>query len=467
MSRLHRWESLGKELAAKGLLAGSEEWRVINCWVWTELYHDPPEHWRRDLPDVVDRGRELYRVFGGEFERLYLAESGRGPAWVRQELRQRFGFAAEPAVEAVLNRVRDRRPHLLRAFKRKYHASLFRPLVLQERWVRGYLRRVAHVESKRLPAAELGVVNGRSPDLLDLWPFPLGGEADGEDYGRRARQLAELWCGANGFSRGQRLEGLVSLLLGWLTKDRTLEERCRDYLAEKLPDWEKRWDELVRRLRPLLDRQGQLETWLRTGWDWAERERLEGELAEVCEKLNRQRERMERHVARLFPRPREVQHLLRQVVEQKVGSLRFARIDREIELMEERVRGGAADLCKRFGADLPGPCLALVADVDAHTAARPESPRKHNVHPARRDALRRANAEWLAQAVEVLRAARRELDRALHEPPGPVAMEEALLGWLGDVQDLYEFGILDRVGVAAGLNRRRGWRLDRLLRGRP
>jgi hypothetical protein len=45
-------------------------------------------------------------------------------------------------------------------------------------------------------------------------------------------------------------------------------------------------------------------------------------------------------------------------------------------------------------------------------------------------------------------------------------VREPRCGWatyLSDVQDLYEFGVLDRVGVVGGL-RRPGWRLELLLR---
>jgi hypothetical protein len=466
MSRLDRWETLQQEMATRGLDLSSEAGRTLCSWLWRELNHCPPRDWRLELAGAAEVALEIYLAFVAEFDAQYMQEGGWGEAWVRQFLRNRFGFAAATTVEAVLNHIRDLRPHLLEAFRAKYQRVLFGPRTFRPGGVRGYLRQVAWVESGKAPVEELRRFVDTDPDTLDTWLATAEDPAAGEDYDRRPRQLAAFWSEANGFSRSQRLEGLMSLALGGATDEPELQERCRAYLEGKLPGWDVYWERLTVRLRQLLARQEQLEAWLPRTWHWPDRDQLLGRLARLRTRLDNLRGRLRQHLDRLPPRPREVQALLAGFVDQKVGTVRFQRIGREIALFEDRVRTGARNLEIVFRRDLPVPHKRLLRDVRAHLDRQLPSPREHGLDEAERARRRRDHALWLEAGLQVLGRPHRLMDELFRTPPASAVLGRALLHWLGDVRDLYEFGILDRVGVIGGLRSRHGWRLDRLLRGR-
>src|SRR5262245_45865767 len=116
MSRRHRWESLQQHLLGQGVDMTSEEGRTVCYWLWSELDHQPPADWQAALPAVVAQALSIYRTFAEQFDAVFMGENGRGESWVRMYLRTRCGFAAPPVVEAVLNRIRNRRLHLLSSF---------------------------------------------------------------------------------------------------------------------------------------------------------------------------------------------------------------------------------------------------------------------------------------------------------------------------------------------------------------
>jgi hypothetical protein len=462
MSRVARWMAVQQEVRALGLDLDSEEGRTLAAWLWRALHRAPPARWQTDLAAVAGRAQEIFHTFTTAFEAAYLAEGAPGEKWVRQFLRNRFGFAAEPAVEAVLNRIRDRRLHLLQAFRDKYQGQLFGPQTFQPSRVRGYLRRVAWVESGKVPLAPLRQVAAVA-DVLDDGTFPGADDDDADEYRERAHKLALFWGKKNGFSRAQRLQGLVGLGLGFASGEPELERRCLQHLEEKFPPWSERREELSLTLGRLLDRMGLLESQLPLTWDWQEREELTREMDRLRVRLDNLHGKMRRHLNRLRPRPGQVQELLAGFVDQKVGTVRFQRLRRERTLLEKRVREGARRLEAAYAGQLSRPIRRLLAAIRRHLSRQPPSPRAHGLSAKARQRRRARMNAWRAAGWGKLRSARQAMHEVFHSPrPGP--LRQALLGWLADAQDLYELAILDRHGVVGGLQQRAGWRLDRLLR---
>jgi len=456
MSRSTRWQTLAATLARRGVDLATEEGRTVSAWIWRELGHAPPGLWHEQLPAVAGRACDLYRGFMEEFDACYLAPDPPGERWVRRDLRTRFGFAPEPAVEAVLERIRDRRFHLLVCCRNRYQPRLFGPETFDRRRLRGYFRRVAWVESRHVPLEEMRQVASAPADALDDWLLPLSDGEEGDDFRRRARLLQAFWEQPR-FSRAMRLEGLVSLGMGFLTGEPDLAERCRRHLLDRLPAWEERWGRLTDRLRALLNRLGLAEAHLVATWHADDRAALERQLEALRGRLDRLRQLLQRHLGRLLPRPAEARQILEGFVHQQLGTVRFSRVGRELELLEERARRGAASLRR---AGLCGPVADLLAAAERHLAGRPPSPRQRGLAPAERRRRRECLHAWLGEALGILGQARSLLAR-VHPPADRSG--QAVAGWLSDLADLYELGVLDRVGVAGGLSRP-AWRLERLLR---
>src|SRR5262249_36771422 len=154
--------------------------------LWRELSHAPPLRWEDDLSAATDTALRVYRAFTEAFDAAFMRENGCGEVWVRRCLSRALGYTPEPAVEAVLHRIRDLRPRLLRSFCKKYQQHLFGPLTFQPGGVHGYLRRVAQVESRKAPLAELHRVVGMDPECLDHALWPETRPTEGQDHGHRA-----------------------------------------------------------------------------------------------------------------------------------------------------------------------------------------------------------------------------------------------------------------------------------------
>src|SRR5262249_46200103 len=85
-------------------------------------------------------------------------------------------------------------------------------------------------------------------------PPPPGGGGGGRGGGEGGN-LPGFWGQENGFSYEQRLEGLVSLALGFLTGEVELDQRCSAWLSERMPVWEDRKERRARRISVLLSQQ--------------------------------------------------------------------------------------------------------------------------------------------------------------------------------------------------------------------
>jgi hypothetical protein len=451
MSQVDPCPALLAELTARGLNGDTKEAQTIVAWLRPEI--GTPDGPAVPLAEAVSCAVDLVQVFLEKFAACYLTEDCCGERWVRCALRNRFGFAPEPAVEAVLERIRGRCFHLLESFRRRYQPVLFGPRTFRPEGVPGFLQQVAWVESRKAPLNKLRLVASTPADVLDGSGWPAR-DSDGSDFAGLARLVAAFW-NQDCFTPAMRLEGLISLGLGDLTRDEELAQRCRQHLAGRLPAWEARGEQLMERLHRLLDRQGAAEARLLLPGDSEQRRQREGELAALRSRLAGLRLQVQAHQLRLLPRPCEVQELLQGRV-QNYANVRFRRIGQEVELFGQRVAAGA-DSLPRGG---PGALLGdLLPAVRRHQGSQPASPRQRHLEADERQRRQQHWRLWLEEGMRLCERLHAVLGRVA--PPGPV--EQAVAWWVSDVLDLYELGLLDRVGVIGGL-RRPHWRLQRLLR---
>jgi hypothetical protein len=454
---------LRQALAEQGVDLSTEAGQTVLRWLERDLKEQPSSEWQTRLPEATRLALAIYWDFMKEYNAFYEEPDGKGPLYVTRALRARMGQADAHMNEAVLDRIRNRRVHLLDSFRKKYQPSLFSPRAIDASKVRGYLIRVARFESLHVPTGDLPWGVGRTIDLAALaepaLPTP---EPEGPDPRRLAEAMRTFWDRTHGFTAEQRLEGLTSLGLGFLTGVPEVEERCRALLVRKLPAWEELTATLRRRASQWLARMEETQRVFATTTHPAEREHLSERLAELEDRLTRLHVRLARQPSRLRPRPAEVQAALAGYVA-NVGNTRFRRIGREITLFEDRVRTGGRTLSRARGARLPRDVAQLISDVEAHLESAPSSPRAHGLSKAQRGERLRQEKAW-RQRGEALLGEIRGHFRLLFGFPLSADVNAPILNWLADAEDLYEFGVLQRKGVIAGLGRRHGWRLERLLR---
>jgi hypothetical protein len=463
MTKRARSARLRELLAALGVDLSVEAGQTVLRWLEQELTARAPSNWESRLGQAAKLALAVYWDFMTEYNAFYEEQEGRGPACVARALRGRVGQADPHMTEAVLDRIRTRRMHLLDSFRRKYQPSLFDATAIDARRIRGYLIRVAHLESLHVPSVDLPWGTGRTINLAALVePAAPAPEPESPDPRSLAEMLTAFWGRANGFTAEQRLEGLTSLGLGFLTGIPEVATRCREILVQRLPAWEEKAARFRQRISRWLARMEESQRQISAARDPVERQRASERLGRIEERLTRLRFGLSRQPARLRPRAAEVQDLLSDVVA-NVGNTRFRRIAREIALFEQRVRGGGQALLESVSDSLPAEIGQLIAEVDRHLASSPPSPRAHGLSERERLERSRLAAAWQERALELLGLVRGNY-RLLFSSPlgGPVG--EAVLNWLADAEDLYEFGVVRRKGVYAGLGRRHGWRLKRLLR---
>jgi hypothetical protein len=450
-------------MEARGVDLSIEEGQTILRWLVREVTEQAPADWEARLPEAARLAGAVYWDFMTAYNAFYEEPDGKGPAHVIRALRGRSGEADPLVVEAVLDRIRNRRLHLLDGFRRKYQPSLFAARAVDARKIRGYLVRVANLESLHVSAGDSPWNLGRGINLAALAePAAPTPEPESVDPRRLAESLRAFWARDNGFTAEMRLEGLTSLGLGFLAGIPEVDERCRDLLAQKLPAWERETTHLRQRISRWLARLEETQREASIARTPTERERAIERQSRIEERLARLRVRLARQPARLRPRAGEVQVALAEYVA-SVGNTRFRRVTREIALFENRVRTGGRALLESVAEQGTTEVSQLVADVERHLSSAPVSPRAHGLSAQERAERQRQYVAWRAQGADLLGRVRGH-NRLVFNFPHAAPVNQVVLNWLADTEDLYEFGLLRRNGVFAGLGRRHGWRLEHLLR---
>lgn len=450
MSRLSRWQDLQGEALALGLDLRAEEGRTLTAWLWQELSSCPRENWRLALPAVLAHAQRVYGHFMDAFEACFLAEGAPGARWVASWLRRYYGFAPATAIDAVLERIRGRRLHLLRAFRQRHQADLFTLPDFRPAGLVGFFRNVARIEARHAPLEQLRAERPLPENTPGGW-----GLAEEEDegpesgYAARARLLVGFWGRRDWFTEAMYLEGLCSLGLGSFTGVAVVERRCHEALAARLPEWERGREALD--VRIALELRHLAEAELRLARTWLAEQRLAAEREEACirGRLARLRERVQRHVEALKPKAREVREVLSGVVAQDLGSLRFRRVGREIDLLAARASRGLLALCDAADMVYPIACRAR-----ALLGERPANPRQHGLSAEVRRQRQASSSQWQTALLALANDVRDML--VSHCSPARAV-------GLADLLDYLELGVLDRQGITGGL-RRPEWRVRNLLR---
>src|SRR4051812_215825 len=116
---------LDERLHNLGIDLTAEEGAVVRRWLCRDQRQFRPTKWQRHLPQVVALAQRIYRAFTARYSAYYLEPAASGRAAVSRALRRRLGFVDPRMVDATLERIRNRRLHLLEAMRAKYQANLF------------------------------------------------------------------------------------------------------------------------------------------------------------------------------------------------------------------------------------------------------------------------------------------------------------------------------------------------------
>jgi len=458
----------------------SEEARISRQWVAMDILHhvsDLPNDWKARQQEAFDFGRYICR----EFNRPWSAFWGAGCPGEHQVRRRLHARAPELAevdlsslTDAIIERILNKRLHLLDAVYSKYQGSLFAERRFDSQRLPGYFSSVANIESRKVPPLPF-----RAESLHEYIPDK---NADGDHsrlFGEEQvdqRGFLEEWKGipvalwrfhnAHRFNEQHRLEAMVSTGLGAFIPDEHYQDvvaRCREFLHVNLPFYKKGLGKLAAKASRLFAKLEQMRERLRFASDFAEA----AEFWEEVERLESRLIRVEQERRQLFkllqPKPRKAEQLLGAHVH-NLGNTRHDRIRREVELLGNRVREGWQELSKGHGQAIPDIAQELMGHIEQHADHRPPSHREHHLAPEERDRRQEGEKNWLEEAKELLRKILEQFrvidDGASSLPQG---LSKDLLRWLADAEDYYELGILGN-GALDGLTRRMGWRLHHLLR---
>jgi hypothetical protein len=290
----------------------SEGARVILDWLAADASASSAE--KESLLSAARFGRDLYRTFMESFSETFATLPSLGSRYIGRSLHRRFGFTEDRLIEVVLNRIHDRRLHLLAAFYKKYQGSLFAAQFYDPKRLRGYFVQVARIESLHVDLREFCWQSATALDRVTLEKYQENRRDQSASDPRRllewATALANFWSRDNRFTGQQRLEGLVSVGLGFLTNEPVVDHRCREYLEKKLPAWECRQADLNRRASRMFAKWEETRDELRFVTDPSRRYELERQLDDIEQRQRRISERMASHPLRLRPKPKDVQRLL-------------------------------------------------------------------------------------------------------------------------------------------------------------
>ena len=414
---------------------------------------------------LIRTGRDLYLVFNREFTATFYGDDAPGIGFVREVLKRRFGRLSVGLLDAALDRIRDRRLHLLRAFKRKYQPKLSAAWNVEPDLLPQYFRRVASLETLRLPEADLPWLN--YPLDLNVSGFVSSPRSGGEMSPKSdpapghflADLLSEWWSRKNGFTRQQQLEGLVSHGLGSHTGSEILEQRVRRFFSERREAWQQNYNRLIARASRLLLKLDRIRSSGQSSNSDRIEEQLLGQELELAAKLEKLKSAIDVHWSKYLPKPAEVNELLRGFDVPCVSSTRFRRIDREIAILRERLE-------KTFKSvalpDLEFRQVQLVLDLKEHVGRWPVGARPQGEARVSRAQRQTKRKRWKREGERLLQRIDTECNRRTIPPQRITDLR--FREFLFVAQDLYQLGIVNRAGISAALRRYSGPRLSNLLR---
>ena len=426
----------------------SEADRVVHRWIQEDQSRRHPRD-ETTCREAVRTGMAIYNGFHQAFSTFFEEEHGCGARLIRRNIRRHFGFVQESMVEAVLERILDRRELLLENFRQSSQPSLFAPCAFDGRRFTGFLVRVAHIESLHVPRSLLTRLIGEPPSGPPR-PHFLGtsDEEDPDSYQRCLEWLDSFWSEAHRFTTAQRLEGLVSLGLGLLTGHDRLRDRCQELLLERMEDWENERQVIRGWISRLLARREAAQVARLGTTAESERRAAEQELGELDETLNRAAAAVGASSdASLACAPRRLEPC-------STGSSNstawfgIAASNGKSRSCASASRTPRQELARC--AAVPSEVQQLSDDVQRHLAEAPAT--RRNCPPA-----------WVDEGRQILSRARVQMHELFRRALRP-AVRWPLQGCVADIEDLYELGLLAHRGIVGGLGRRHGWRLEWLLR---
>jgi hypothetical protein len=430
---------------------------VISCWLERQL--TPANAARRceRLGDAVRTGEQVISVFSEEFARFF-GDPGTPGAEGRRHIARGLwifrGYTRPAQVDAVLEHIHGRFEHFLRHAGGRFQPSLFGPLTLDRRRLKGYFIKVALLECRKV--AVVGPPPTAAPAASPTTPAPrLQG---GRGTSKALRWLDRFWSRDNGFSPAHRMEGLVSILMGSLTGIPELEVRTAEFLQKRAEALREEEEKLGARISRLMDRRDELsfQIALHAGGSRLVQLKRQLEWTEVQLTLCHHRAAT-LYRDGLLPRPAEVQALLDGYVT-NTANTRFGRLRQELAILEKRAR------TRPSAPPFPPDILQLAAQVEDHASRRPPPPGQHGIGEPERQRRREALLAWKDQAGALLEKAIQLGARRAAEGGLPAGPGQRVLEWLTDLEAYLRLGVLQADGVLGALNQFRGWRLAHVLR---
>jgi hypothetical protein len=428
-------------------------------------------------------GLTIYKDFMTSFNAYFMKQPGLGNPYIDAALRRRFGFQNDRMHEAVLNRILDKRVHLMTKFRERYQPTLFGQQTYDPKGVPGYMKRVVDIESRKIPPEDLPgtIVNGNTQgcDDADGASDPMKVDISDKDtsYQQMALYLWDFWGAENNFSPEQRLEGMVSAGLGYMLPEivaddptpfpfaaKTLKDialRCRESLLDRIPKWDETKDRLQERSSRLLARRDRLRRYMQYGaMNPDNLDKLKAELIHLENTLFELQRKLKSLYRILLPKPKEIKNLLGSAVGNPSG-VRHRRIEREKNIMYHRVLLSGERLIDRDGETFSPDHLRLISQVLEHLRNQPPAGAEH-VGIEERNRRQALHKDWLDGWDLPMMRVRDLLAKSFYD-----TRNLRLWSWLVDCTDYFHFVVLGKTAILDALGRRFGRRMRHLLRITP
>lgn len=487
-SNPNQQQLLGR-LRLRGLLArhdvapDSEKSNTVLIWLedtvveWLEDHGESIDHaallrLEPRLLAAIELGSHIYDAFTEEFSKFFYSPVGNdlsvGVKAVRKQLKRTFpGYgkgSLDRMTEAVICIISDRRLHLLEHVYKVFQESLFAEKQFDQKKLPGFFYRVTEIEHYNVPP---DVRICQTADDLDATVAADDDESSNFTTVSSASHvglLKEFWSHTNGFGREELEEGMVSVGLGAYIGVPKVARRAREFSALRTAIIEVKAERLVRNISRKLERRERLQEKLWNTTNQHELGEIHNQLSRVEDELTRLKERLAELRELLQPKPREVAKIFGEPIE-TIRKARKDRIDREIKILKKRIDNGISDPQSGWGPQLPVKLNQLIVSVTSHISDQPKSPKAHNLSEGERKARKSECGVWDQRGKKLTDRVSERIKAMLRgeEKFSPPSLHGAILVWLVDVENYFQFGLTGK-GILAGLGCRQEWRLDDLLR---